>query len=417
MPVSYSVIAASNPLATPILDEFDENTLEAGSGFENIRAAERLTNLKAWSRLPRVKIKFPILLSFMVVSIVSACAPEQLRDNTMQLISTLEDMRYTQLLTNISNEIDRADSVPSLGVTSSGTATSQQTGMLALQLTQPFDFTHNSKMLNPTVSTQWQDNWTITPVSDPQDLLNLRALYGLLYRTDVEIAELIRDNEILNQTPASQEQSEQCGISWEPPRITKPQNAMAAYFQAYNAFTTAPAPPAGTVTSPTKTPAASTKAPASKTVEPCYGTQAQTIASPTLAQYYGLFSPTRQQVATALRNGLSPTCRRYQLRYISAHDENGNIVYDSEGKAKMRSDLLFERWLFWKNDKGVWQPQDPPTDASLEPLGHYGRHDFWTAANGACVSDFIILVIHSTANSHAAALASSKGGVTPAIGP
>jgi hypothetical protein len=48
----------------------------------------------------------------------------------------------------------------------------------------------------------------------------------------------------------------------------------------------------------------------------------------------------------------------------------------------------------------------------FERLDIVATYDFWTTAS-ACVSDFIILGINATANSHAAAQNAPKGGTTP----
>jgi hypothetical protein len=122
-------------------------------------------------------------------------------------------------------------------------------------------FGHNTKTLSPSVSGNWQNNWTITPISDPQDLANLRALYGLLYRDDFEIAKFIAKTLIFNATKNGNidfnwiaGRQDFCGISWSPDggdsmtalldalerpygiRITDPVAAMAAYLDALNAF-------------------------------------------------------------------------------------------------------------------------------------------------------------------------------------
>src|ERR1700730_12629736 len=77
-----------------------------------------------------------------------------------------------------------------------------------------------------------------------------------------------------------------------------------------------------------------------------------------------------------------------------------------------RSDRLFEKWLFWRDAGGGWAPENPPY--MPEYLGIYGNREFWTTSH-ACLSDFIILTINATANSHAAALNTQKVGPTPAL--
>jgi hypothetical protein len=57
----------------------------------------------------------------------------------------------------------------------------------------------------------------------------------------------------------------------------------------------------------------------------------------------------------------------------------------------------------------------PPPPGELEYLGKYGNHEFWTTGR-ACISDFMVIVINATANSHAVAVSSPKPGPTPALG-
>jgi hypothetical protein len=129
----------------------------------------------------------------IAISIISGCTPLQTQENTLEQISTISNLRHSQFLANLSDAIDQRDAVPSQGVTNSGTATTSAIGSVGFSLTQPFAFARNTKTFNPMASLNWQNNWGITPVSDLQDLQNLRALYGLLYRTDGEIAQFIGD--------------------------------------------------------------------------------------------------------------------------------------------------------------------------------------------------------------------------------
>jgi hypothetical protein len=115
--------------------------------------------------------------------------------------------------------------------------------VLGLTLNQPFAFAKNNKTLNPTVMLNWQNNWSITPVSDPQDLQNLRALYGLLYLTDTGIAQVIEDTMKTYWADTKRPidfnsfafksfwhvANEQCGISLNPLGIINPDLAMEAY--------------------------------------------------------------------------------------------------------------------------------------------------------------------------------------------
>jgi hypothetical protein len=316
-------------------------------------------------------------------------------------MSTIANLRYNQFLDNLSNAIDQRDAVPSQGVTNSGTATTSAMGSIGFSLTQPFAFAHNTKTFNPTASLNWQNNWGITPVSDPQDLQNLRALYGLLYRTDSEIAEFIQDTMKIQSASvnkpidldyiAKRWGPTLCGISLNPPRINNPNDAMEAYLNAMLAF------PEYSVY----------KKAANKKPEilqsKCFGPVSTLgLVNDSLAYNYGLLYPTIHDVTVTLRNGLSPSCRHYQLANMFAYKENGIV----------RGDILFTRWLFWKAADGSWAPYNPPTVP--EYLGKYADRDFW-ATSLACINDFILLAINATANSHAAAQNQPKTGPTPAL--
>jgi hypothetical protein len=339
-----------------------------------------------------------------IISIIAACTSVQTQENTLEQIATLEQIRYSQILTNLSNAIDESNTasqrypIPSQGVTSSGTATAVTTGTLAFTLTQPFAFARNTKTFTPMASVNWQNNWTVIPISDPQDLQNLRSLYGLLYRTDHDVAQFVIDTLTLFAAQNRgnidirwrSEQAQYCGLLQgnENTYITDPYAAAASYFGAWNAF------------------------PARAQESKCYATNDRPlgVTNSALAEQYGLAYPSKQEVLASLRNGLSPGCRRYQEKYL--------VVYDVEhpNKQWFRQDTLFARWLFWKDSSGNWQPpypNGPPPDSTFEYLGKYGNHDFWTTS-AACLNDFIVLAINATVNSHAAAQNSQKGGTTPA---
>lgn len=337
------------------------------------------------------------------MSMVSACTAWQTQENTLDQISTLNNMRYSQLLTNLSDAIDQKDDpIPSSGVVSSGTATTVATGGLAFTLTQPFAFTNNTKTLTPSATLNWQNNWTITPVSDPQDLQNLRSLYGLLLRTDSQIAQFVmntltlyaakKDGSVNVNYMAAQQQK--CGISWSPYEITNPDAAAQSYFGAWNAF------PAPSFT-PTKEISPTTDTSEQSVCYSIYGVLGQPLgqAGNSLAAQYGLLYPRKDVVLAALRNGLSPDCRSYQINYLLVDDP------ENPGQKKFRHDTLFERWLFWRDANGSWAPYAPPSAPGY--LGKYGNHDFWTTST-ACLADFVVLAINSTANSHAAAQNASK---------
>jgi hypothetical protein len=339
-----------------------------------------------------------ICLFYHFVLLESACTAFQTQKNTLDQISTIDELRRSQLLTNISLAISNQDAVPSQGVPSNGTATTSATGMLGLTLAHAFAFARDTKTLSPTATLNWQNNWSITPISDPQDLQNLRALYGLIYLKDADIAEIIEDT--MKSYWASSIQSidflrlarvaeKQCGISLDPLGITNPNLALEAYLNALKAF------PESSVEDSKKLPL--------KLTTQCYGeVSALGLVNSSLGYNYGLLYPTIKDVFTAVRNGLSGGCKHYQNRFVVTPSETGLA----------RGDRLFERWLFWKNSDGTWAPYNPPVIP--EYLGRYGNREFWTTSR-PCFSDFIILTINATANSHAVAQSTAKIGPSPAL--
>jgi hypothetical protein len=396
------IIPARKRLAVAVLSE---NTLVARPTVKTIHVEHRCGNLRAWATSLLPNAGFIILVGILITPMLLACSAVQTQENTLEQIATIDSLRYGQLLTNLSNAIDQVDSVPSQGVPSNGVATNVSSGMFGFTFTQPFDFAHNTKTFTPTVMLNWQNNWTITPVSDPQDLQNLRSLYSLLYNTDPEIAQFVIDTLWLFaarmngriDTDWMDTQQKYCGVSWRrygieitDQQITDPDAAAASYFGAWNAF------------------------PAVAEESKCYVTNGRplgVITSTSLAKQYGLLYPSKQEVLAELRNGLSPSCRSYQLSRLRADDSQ------NPGKQRFRYDTLFQRWLFWKDSNGNWQPSapnGPPQGYRLEYLGKYGTHDFWTTS-AACLHDFIVLSINATANSHAAAQNAPKPtGPTPA---
>jgi hypothetical protein len=140
MRASYGVIAASKPLSAYVSGQLRESPPAGRSAIEDIRAAQGLSILSSRLRSRLREGKLAILLGSFVLAMVSARTSWQAQENTLSQISTLEQMRFAQLLTNLSNELQRPDSIPSLGVTSSGTATTGTMGSLGWNLTNPFDF-------------------------------------------------------------------------------------------------------------------------------------------------------------------------------------------------------------------------------------------------------------------------------------
>jgi hypothetical protein len=404
----YRVIVASKTFAAAVSGQLSEKTLTSASTVREIPSAQRRTNLRTWMRLHRA---FAVLFGATAISIVSGCTALQTQENTLEQIATIEDVRYSQLLTNVSAAISQRDSVPSQGVPSSGTATTSATGVLAFTLTQPFAFAKNTKTFTPTAMLNWQNNWGITPISDPQDLQNLRALYGLIYRTDAQVAEFIGDsmkiqgsstNKPIDMNYLVNFWAPQCGISLNPPSIQNPNVAMESYFNALKAFPQYSF--SYRLLPDQKQNSKGAKQNQQKILTTvCFGDVSSLgLANDSIAYQYGLLYPTIAEVFASLRNGIGPACRHYQLENMFAFRENGIV----------KGNILFTRWLFWKAPDGSWAPNEPPFEP--EYLGKYGARDFWTTSP-ACINDFIILTINATANSHAVAQNAPKVTPTPAL--
>jgi hypothetical protein len=308
--------------------------------------------------------------------------------------------------------------------------------------------THWVKSLMTGVSDNENDNWAVSPISDPRDLLNLRALYSLLYRSDQEVALTVYEAEQLvspipipacgiiwdTTKPVGDENLPMIASDYEGQKLSNKQKAIVAYFIAENAFQYASpmdpnpdidcynlGPPKATVKQEGEQPKANVQPPAGTpstvNVQPPGGTTSLLLLPPSpqvalnsasgntktelpvayLNVQYGVYYPTPSQVYQDLRAGLSAGCRHFQFE-----------------QRKYGNTLLFARWLFWRDEKGNYAPYDPrtfdpKTEFPLRSVGPYGGREFWTISQ-ACLSDFVILSINSTANSHAAAQASQKTG-------
>ena len=411
------IVPVVHRVPASVSDRFSESIL--------IRALVKCTRQRACRQSRKTNVLSFIMSLGIAVSMVSGCTSTQTEVNTLEQISTIENIRYTQFLTNLSATIDQNHSVPSQGVTNSGTATSSATGGITASFAQavgsafnPFALARSTKTVSPMASINWQNNWGITPISDPQDLQNLRALYGLIYRTDAQVAEFIGDsikiqdsdtNRPIDMNLVSNIWAPQCGISLNSPGITNPNVAMEAYFNGLKAF---PRYSSSYKLLPNQTQDSNgnkQNSTGSKQTEQkiltttCYGPVSSLgLANDQISYVYGLLYPTIEEVLAVLRNGSSPACRHYQLENMFVSRENGII----------KGNILFTRWLFWKSPDGSWAPNNPPSEP--EYLGKYGGRDFWTTSPG-CVNDFIILSINSTANSHAAALNAPKTTPTPQL--
>jgi hypothetical protein len=129
--------------------------------------------------------------------VLAGCASTQLNYNTLDLASSSESLIASQVLYNLARfrsspyAIPAQVSIPSGSATTTNAVTPTLGGAIGPSLTTtlvnsaaaPGFFATTKTHLNPnsTVSVsagdQWSQNWTLTPLSDPDQLRRLRALY------------------------------------------------------------------------------------------------------------------------------------------------------------------------------------------------------------------------------------------------
>jgi hypothetical protein len=122
---------------------------------------------------------------------LSGCATQlALRDDTVRTSNTLTDLQYKQVLDNVARFQDDPDTVPSFAVTTAGTvAVNDQTGAgvsPTYSPTLPFSLQGGGAL--PILSLLFPfsaqrtaaENWSLTPVTDADNLRRLRCAYRLL---------------------------------------------------------------------------------------------------------------------------------------------------------------------------------------------------------------------------------------------
>jgi hypothetical protein len=129
-------------------------------------------------------------LFLCLFSALAGCTSDALRNETVKTTNTLTDLEYQQILDNVARFQDDLDSVPSIAVASSGTVSiSDQAGAGV------------SPTYSPTLSNAQQgggalpilsilfpfsaqravtENWSLTPITDADNLRHLRCAYRLL---------------------------------------------------------------------------------------------------------------------------------------------------------------------------------------------------------------------------------------------
>ena len=127
-----------------------------------------------------------------VVSTLSGCATHlALRDDTVRTSNTLTDLQYKQILDNVARFQHDPDAVPSFAVATAGTvAVNDQTGAgVSPNYSPTLTFTQQGagsgleilSLLFPfSAQRTAAENWSLTPITDADNLRRLRCAYRLL---------------------------------------------------------------------------------------------------------------------------------------------------------------------------------------------------------------------------------------------
>ncbi len=131
-----------------------------------------------------------VLLS-VLISTLSGCATHlALRHDTVRTTSTLTDLQYQQVLDNVARFHDDPDTVPSFAVASAGTVSiaDQQSAGVSPTYSPTLTFQQQGGGALPILSLLFPltaqravtENWSLTPITDADNLRRLRCAYRLL---------------------------------------------------------------------------------------------------------------------------------------------------------------------------------------------------------------------------------------------
>ncbi len=148
-------------------------------------------------------------VALLCLLLLAGCASAQLNYNAMDLATSSSDLISTQILSNLAKfrrfpfAIPSQVSIPSGSVTTTNSVTPTFGSPLGLQATTSVantvaatlsgTTTHTALSPNGTftlgASDQWSQNWSISPLQDPDQLRRLRAIYrfgaGLIDRAEL----------------------------------------------------------------------------------------------------------------------------------------------------------------------------------------------------------------------------------------
>jgi hypothetical protein len=122
---------------------------------------------------------------------LGGCATHaSLRDNTTRTTATLTDLNYQQVLNNVAMFVSNPSALPSVAVVNSGTVTvtDQKAYSTSATYSPTLPFSQQgggalpilTLLFNPNVQRQLTENWTVTPVTDIDNLRRIRCAFQLL---------------------------------------------------------------------------------------------------------------------------------------------------------------------------------------------------------------------------------------------
>jgi hypothetical protein len=128
-----------------------------------------------------------------IALLLCGCASAQLNYNTLDLASSTENLVTRQVLYNFANFLDNPAAIPAQVTISSGSATTSNsvtptltapisTGVTTARLfatapTRTVTDALTSNMLSVNASDSWNQSWAFAPITDPERMKRLQALY------------------------------------------------------------------------------------------------------------------------------------------------------------------------------------------------------------------------------------------------
>jgi hypothetical protein len=133
---------------------------------------------------------FRMQLVVALILCTSGCTHIALRDDTARTTNTLADLEFRQILDNVARFQDNPDSLPSFALASSGTVSILDTEGAGVSPTYSPTLTNAQQgggalpilsLLFPfAASRALTENWSVTPITDADNLRRLRCAFRLL---------------------------------------------------------------------------------------------------------------------------------------------------------------------------------------------------------------------------------------------